>query len=216
MSTPPPIRPHENNLVTASVTDTGGWKRVAGTVREPISYFNKTANNANWAKAVANVDASASLVFSYMFYMDSYNSAHSHVDKEGAGAFRKVVNIPNSRSMFLLHLVRFGVTVSNRIFSTWFAWRAESDGSFTLAFTPLEDYDDKERVAEMNALVARDPLASAAISAKSRGFWRFKPLAPTICAITYVLQAQFGGIIPKQLLATRTKRRNPEAKPSAM
>jgi len=64
----------------------------------------------------------------------------------------------------------------------------------------------------MNALVANDPLASATF----RGFWRFKPLAPTICAITYVLQAQFGGIIPKQLLATRTKRRNPEAKPSAM
>ena len=82
-----------------------------------------------------------------MFGMDSYSSARNHVDKEGAGAFRKVVNIPNSRSMFLLNLVRLGVAISNRIFKTWFAWRADSDGSFTLAFAPLEDYDDKERVA---------------------------------------------------------------------
>jgi len=204
-NSPPPILPHEDNLVTASATDTGGWKRVAGTVRESVSYFNKTENNDNWAKAVANVDAPASLVFSYMFGMDSYRSALNHVDKEGAGAFRKVVYIPNSRSMFLLNLVRFGAAVSNRFFSTWFAWHKESDGSFTLAFTPLEDHDDKEQVAEMNAIVANDPLASAAIRGNLRGCWRFKPLAPTVCQITYVLQAQLGGSIPKQLLAMRTK-----------
>ena len=107
--------------------------------------------------------------------------------------------------MLYTNLVRFGVTVSDRVFSTWLTWRAESDGSFILAFAPLEDYDNKERVAEMNAQIARDPPASAAIRATIRGFFKFRPLAPAVCKVTYVAQVRIGGSIPKELLTLRKK-----------
>ena len=36
-------------------------------------------------------------------------------------------------------------------------------------------------------------------------FWRFRPLAPAVCEVTYCIQVELGGSIPKQLLAMRTK-----------
>ena len=56
---PPPIRPREDNLVTSAMTDTGGWKRIAGTVRESVAYFHKAENNANWGKGGEASEANA-------------------------------------------------------------------------------------------------------------------------------------------------------------
>jgi len=55
-----------------------------------------------------------------------------------------VVNIPNSRSMFYVNMVRLGLGVSDRVFSTWFAWLQEPDGSFLLAFAPHDEYAGTE------------------------------------------------------------------------
>ena len=209
-NSPPPILSHEDNLVTKSLKTGGdnqdsGWRRIAGTVRESVGYWKKTENNDIWGKSVANVDAPASHVFANFFCLDSYESTLNHVKKEGKGAFRKVVMIPESHSMLQTSVVRFGVSVSNRLFSAWFAWRAEPDGSYVIAFAPLEEYADTSRVQEMNTLVGRDPLATKAICGQLRGFWLFKPLAPTVCQMTYVIQVNLGGSLPKQLLAMRTK-----------
>jgi len=50
-----------------------------------------------------------------------------------------------------------------------------------------------------------DPVASTAIRATIRGFWRIKPLASTVCELSYVVQVALGGSIPKELLALRKK-----------
>ena len=228
---PPPIQPHEDTLITASVgaddaaldeerlavlremnpdaTLAGAacWKRIAGTVREPVSYFQKTSSNANWGKARATIDAPAARVLAYMFCQDSYASAHQHIKQHNdQNTLGKAISIPNSRSLLLVFLVRLGLAVSDRVVATWFAWREEADGSYVLAFAPIEEYADKERVAQVDDLISSDPHAATAIRATARGFWRFRPLAPNVCEVTYVVQVQLSGSIPNELLAMRRKK----------
>jgi len=226
---PPPITPQEDALITSSVkaddmdierernavlrdmnmdAGSGGWKRIPGTVRDTVSYFQKKENNDVWGKAVATVDAPASTVFASMFCQDNYKSAYNHVKKEGKVTLRKVVTVPNSRTVLVTAVVRlspYGVAVSNRVVCTLFSWRREPDDSFVIAFAPLDEYEDKERVKELNDVVANDALAANAIRAEARGFWIFKPLAPAVCEVTYFLQVKMGGSLPKQILAMRTK-----------
>ena len=226
---PPPITPQEDALVTSSIKaddmdvefernaalrhlnmDAGprGWKRFPGTVRDTVSYFQKKEKNDVWGKAVATVDAPASTVFASMFCQDNYESARNHVKKEGKGTLRKVVTVPNSRTMLVAAFVRlspYGIAVSNRVACTRFSWRREPDDSFVIAFAPLDEYEDKERVKELNDAVANDALAANAIRTEARGFWIFKPLAPVVCEVTYFLQVKMGGSIPKQLIAMRTR-----------
>jgi len=140
LKAPPPIQPHEDELITASSTDTGDWKRISGTVRESVSYFHKTTNNATWGKAVATIDAPASRVFAHRFCIDDYDSVQNHTAKEGPNALRIAAAIPNSHSILLVNVVKFGLAISDRVFSTAFCWREEADGSFILAFAPLTDY----------------------------------------------------------------------------
>jgi len=53
--------------------------------------------------------------------------------------------------------------------------------------------------------VTQHDLAKTAIRGTIRGFWRFRPLAPKVCEITYVNQVHLKGSIPKELLALRKK-----------
>ena len=46
--------------------------------------------------------------------------------------------LPDSHEMLYIYLVQLGVGVSNRVFCTWFVWRAEPDGSYILAFKPAD------------------------------------------------------------------------------
>ena len=143
ISRPFPIQPHEDLLVTASaaaMAATGTWKCIAGSVREPVEYFHKTADNATWGKAVATVDASATSVLAYQRTLSSYRTMQNHIKSEGAAALWRVVDVPNSRSLFYVNMVRLGLGVSHRVFGTWFSWREEADGSFLLAFAPLDEY----------------------------------------------------------------------------
>ena len=161
--------------------------------------------NTRFARAVAIIDAPASRVLSFIACRDNYEAIHEHIAADGAGAFRIVINVSDFRSMVYVNMVLFGVGVSNRIFSTLFAWREEADGAYVLAFAPLEDWADKERVMQVDAMIAQHALASKAIRGIVRGFWRFKPLAPTICELTYVMCVKLGGSIPKEVLSLRKK-----------
>jgi len=62
-----------------------------------------------------------------------------------------------------------------------------------------------DRVKELNDLIKQDPFAAKAERGSAKGFWRFKPLAPSVCQITYVAQVRVGGSIPKRLLNLRMK-----------
>jgi len=54
----------------------------------------------------------------------------------------------------------------------------------------------KELVRELNDLIQQDPIASKAIRGTVRGYWRIKPLASSVCQVTYLIQAELGGSIP--------------------
>jgi len=58
----------------------------------------------------------------------------------------------------------------------------------------------KVHVNELNDLIKQDPTASKAIRGTLRGYWRIKPLAPSVCEVTYLVQAELGGIIPSAII----------------
>jgi len=196
-----PVDAYEAELLATAADETSGFKRFAGTVRSPVAYFHKTTNNATWGKAVANIDASAASVFSYSYCVGSYLSLHDHVRHEGPDALRKFIAIPDSHSVILANVVRLGIAVSDRLFVTRFVWQAEPDGSFLIAFAPLAS--DASYAAEIASLVADSARASKAVLASTSGFWRFVPLAPTVCEVTYVARVQLGGSIPTELVALK-------------
>jgi len=61
-------------------------------------------------------------------------------------------------------------------------------------------------VAQADELVRSDATAAQATRATSRGFYHFQALAPSVCQVTYVVQADLGGSIPKAVMASRVKR----------
>jgi len=63
----------------------------------------------------------------------------------------------------------------------------------------------KEHVQGLNDLIERDPLASKAIRGTVRGYWRIKPITPSVCQVTYLVQAELGGSMPTALLTARIK-----------
>jgi len=63
----------------------------------------------------------------------------------------------------------------------------------------------KGRVQALNDLIKQDPIASKAIRGTVRGYWRIKPLAPSVCQVTYMAQAELGGSIPTAILNARIK-----------
>ena len=156
----PPIQPHESALVdTSLVYDdqaqrlerhavpaqkslgfVDGWRRVPNTIASPVAYFHKIDDDSSvWGKAVANVDASHTHVFSYMWNLQSYAHTNCHVESEGPDALNMVVFPLDSHSMLKANVMNLGLGVSARVFSTWFAWRQEPDESFTMAFAPMSD-----------------------------------------------------------------------------
>ena len=69
----------------------------------------------------------------------------------------------------------------------------------------LQRATKKQHVQGLIDLISHDPLASKAICGTVRGLWRFKPLATSVCHVTYVVQAELGGSIPSALMITRIR-----------
>ena len=63
----------------------------------------------------------------------------------------------------------------------------------------------KDSVEELDGLIKQDPIASKALRATMRGYWRIMPLAPSVCEVTYLVQGELGGSIPAALLNARIK-----------
>jgi len=60
-------------------------------------------------------------------------------------------------------------------------------------------------VALADEIIRSDAAAAQATRATTRGFLHCKALAPSVCQVTYVVQANLGGSIPKAVMASRTK-----------
>jgi len=243
----PPIQPHESDLIATSLlfdeqSTNNQFKRIKGTIASSVAYFQKLDSDSSaWGKAVAAVDASHTHVFSYLWNWHSYEHMESYITREGPDALRKTIFVPDSRSILVANVVSFGLGVSTRVFSTWFAWRQEPDGSFIMAFAPMTDYNQSNRAGGKAAIMRAindNAAAAEAIRGDVKGFWRIKPLAPegkrpafahtaalfvhtcgwlvvrpfahsclwpSVCQVTYVVQAKLGGSLPRSLLNTRIK-----------
>ena len=181
----PPIQPHESNLVDTSLLFDANeqlhkFKRMKGTITSPVDYFQKIEGDAGvWGKAVATIDTSHTHVFSYLWNQHSHENTARNVAQEGPDALRKVVFVPDSRSMLNAFIVTFGLGVSSRIFTTWFVWSQQPDKSFIIAFAPMTDFNrTNSSTAEVNNALSSDATAAVAIHSTVNGFWRIKPLAP--------------------------------------
>ena len=218
------------------------------TVRDTVDYYQRTEGNAvAWGKAVSIADVSAARVLADRFCLRCHEHQTEHFEKEGADSLYRAVYYPNSRSMLLVNLVRLPSPVSNRVFATWFTWRKEPDGSFVMAFAPMDGFADQledgehafanfvakqeerrkregetveayrkdaedlklmmqqraaktEYVKELIDLIQQHPLASKAIRGMARGYWHMKPLAPSVCQVTYTIQGELGGSIPSAII----------------
>ena len=155
------------------------WERIAGTVRDTVSYYHafNPSSSIAWGKATATIDASASLVFASRWSLGSFENICVHVTAEGPTAIRRVVD-PSPHSMLYVFLARMPLGVSDRLFALWFSWRRESDGSCILAFAPAEDSPYTAAVTDLNKYIADDPVGARAIRATVRGYWKFKARAP--------------------------------------
>ena len=66
-------------------------------------------------------------------------------------------------------------------------------------------HSSPERVAQTDEIVRSDAAAAQATRATTRGFYHFKALAPSVCQVTYLIQVNLGGSIPKAVMSSRTK-----------
>jgi len=70
----------------------------------------------------------------------------------------------------------------------------------------IQQQDDRmERVEMLSDHIQQHPFASKAVRGTVRGYWRIKPLATSVCQVTYVIQAELGGSIPSALVIARLK-----------
>ena len=81
----------------------------------------------------------------------------------------------------------------------------EKDNEELKLMTMRQRAAKKERVQELNDMIKQDPIASKAIRGTVRGYWRIKPLAPSVCQVTYIVQGELSGSIPSALLNVRIK-----------
>ena len=138
------------------------WLTIPNTIAEPLSFSQKIDSDSTaWGKAVATIDASAVTVFSYIWNQQSYEHINYTAAEEGAAALRKVIFIPNSRSMLYVNLVNLGMAMQPRVFATWMAWERHEDGSFTLGFTNMEDLKQREQLEEKRIEVRQAMITNA-------------------------------------------------------
>ena len=82
MATAPDLTPTETDALDRPVVD-ADWRRIKGTVQEPVAYFQRlTDTAAAWGKAECVVDASAASVFGYLWNYNSYERLRQHEVKE--------------------------------------------------------------------------------------------------------------------------------------
>ena len=90
------------------------FRRIKGTIREPVSYFQKmeSTGGAAWGKASTPIDASAARVFAEVWLLNSYSAKREYTDYYRSSTFRRAIEVPNSHSMIYVKLVPFGLGVS--------------------------------------------------------------------------------------------------------
>jgi hypothetical protein len=204
-----PPAAHEKDLFTKSLTvadaSSGAWRRIPNTLKDSVSYHQLIEKSGASAigKAVANVDIKAARVLAWLLCLMTDERVSSYADEEGSGGFRKIIEVPESRSTLYCALTSFGFGLDDRILPLWLAWEQQKDGGFLLAFAPMEKFPLRGHVKTMGAMIQQHARATKAVVGTMQGCYRIIPLAENVCQVTLVMQATLGGQIPIALLNLR-------------
>ena len=141
-SKPPPLKPPSAALVLRRLQDDdqddSSWSRLAGTVREPVSYFKKVDEDSNtWGKAEGVVDASAPDVLAWLWHSCTHERNLEHERKYG-NLLKMELDVPGTRSKFMVTSMKMPGAISNRVFANWWTWAMEQNGNLIAAFSSLE------------------------------------------------------------------------------
>jgi hypothetical protein len=174
-----------------------GWKRSSGTLHEPVEFFTKQmSGEASWGMGFAKIDASAKRVLAWLWNVMSYQRISQHKSKYSS-LLRRVVDIPNSHSQIVIVVQKFTDSLDNRVFTTMWTWREDSDGSFTLIMSDSKDNRQFRAAREAaDEIIESDEAAAKAQAASMRGIYRIKPISSNVCRVSLAAQGQFGGSIP--------------------
>ncbi|GMI27852.1 hypothetical protein TeGR_g10416 [Tetraparma gracilis] len=202
MSSAPESSEKEKALILRRLQDDdqkeSSWSRLAGTVREPVSYFKKVDEDSNtWGKAEGVVDVSAPDVLAWLWYSCTHERSLKYERKNG-NLLKTELDVPGTRSKFIVVSMKMPRAISNRVFANWWTWAKEQNGDLIAAFTPHEDYGSG---AEKETVDAALEAEKRSVIGKLRGFYRIKTLASNVCRVTLVAQGDAGGTIGKQAMA---------------
>jgi hypothetical protein len=183
------------------------FKRLANTVREPVSLFQKIDGDGTmWGKAVGEIDAPASKVFSWLWNVESYERKLGHIKNNGAFVHRQSIPVPNSHSLFFALLLPFGGVVSDRIIAIWLTWHIAENGDIMIAFTDIDECDEHQEYSDqIKRAIASHTRASKTTMASFQGLWRIKPIALTVCRATYMGNANLKGKLPLMVMNANIK-----------
>jgi len=144
-------------------------------------------------------------VFAWLWCFEAYEHIQRSEKDEYKNVFRRIVEVPSSRSVLLAQLKNMH-GMADRVFALWFTWRKEDDGSYVIAFAPVEDSPATKQVEAMEAQIKGDRRATKAVRGHLRGYWRIAPVAPNVCRFTCVGYGHLGGSIPDMILNAIVKR----------
>jgi len=133
----------------------------------------------------------------------TFADVHGHITLEPEPF--DTTRVTMSAIVQLANLVRLDGVLASRVFTLTFSWRQEDDGSFLIAWAPVEEHPSPERLARTEELIRSDAAATHATRATTRGLMHFMALEPSVCQVTYLLQISLGGSIPKAFMTSRTK-----------
>jgi hypothetical protein len=188
--TPAP-QPHEQALVDETLRNydllNTAWRPKKS--KDAVSYSLNDTSTGRWGRGRAPVDASAEATLAWLWSLTSYERMPS-----SKGALRKMLLVPNSHSSLYVYLMPLRLkNVHDRVFSNWFCWTKMEDGSFVIAFAPIDEHPNKDYKVELDAVINSDKKASLATAGTTRGFWRIIPVANNVCEVEYVVQGRLNG-----------------------
>jgi hypothetical protein len=187
-------------------TPTSLWKRVKGTIKESVAYYNmKVTGDSAWALGVADVDTSAERALSWLWSTETCENFVDAIGAQGPGAFLRTLHLPDSHSMLHSFLTPLSFGLNDRIFSLWFSWERDESGELRLAFAPMDECPERDHVTAMKKLIDQDPRASRATKGTITGLYQLKPRGENICRVTLVSQAKLGGQVPTALMDMKIK-----------
>jgi hypothetical protein len=134
------------------------WKRIPGTVQEPVEYFqvlakgksmlskigrSKSSADADsdgevegaWGKATTNIDISADRCLAYFWHHMNYGGNARFETKNGQ-LLRMQVDEPDCHTTFIVTSLKMPFPgVHNRVFPTKWVWRREKSGTLVAGLT---------------------------------------------------------------------------------